>query len=291
MAIQLPEPDYYTLGELAEKWRVSQDYLLRIANEGKIKLAIKLPIYIGIELQHADLPSPTTREDFERLFPGYSGKFRCKTITGKKQIEKHLERYLQQFPGDDGLSFFDSYEALEDHLFEHEWWPIFLIHASGYGFISPPFLLDPAIDKNTINSVYFSSVTHFISGESGLNYGTPFPFPAISESDWVFTSEIKQVAITEFLVPLEEVRRIEHQHEATKQAADDDVLGTKDKDKLQSMIAAMAQIIANKAPAYKNGDKVNATQIAKAIYATGLVDRAPETLAREISNALKQHGK
>ena len=37
MAVELPEPDYYTLAEVAERWGISEDVLLRLGAEGKIK--------------------------------------------------------------------------------------------------------------------------------------------------------------------------------------------------------------------------------------------------------------
>ena len=87
-----------------------------------------------------------------------------------------------------------------------------------------------------------------------------------------------------------EIHRIEHQHEAVEKAAADDVLGTKEKEKLQGIIAAMAQILASKAPGYQHGAKPNATRIADAISQTGLVDRKPETIAKEISTAWERFG-
>ena len=82
-----------------------------------------------------------------------------------------------------------------------------------------------------------------------------------------------------------EIHRIEHQHEAVEKAAADDVLGTKEKEKLQGIIAAMAQILASKSHAYKNGDNPNAHAIAEAVVETGLVDRAVGTVQKEIGTA------
>lgn len=220
MALQLPElpePAYYTLAEVSERWGVSQDYLLRIADEDNIKLAIKLPPCIMVELEHADFPAPKTREDFEGLFPGYAEKFRYGTINGKTQIEQHLKRPS----GENEWRIFypdDEEATLEEHLLEQEWWTLFYIEAFGYGIISTPFLLDRGIDGNTIDHVAFSSVTHFISGEPWPIQGTPCPFPPISESGWVFNSKIDQVAISELLVPTTEIHRIEHKQEKVDQA-------------------------------------------------------------------------
>lgn len=38
MAIQLPEPDFYTLAEVAKRWEVSEDMLLRLGVEKKITI-------------------------------------------------------------------------------------------------------------------------------------------------------------------------------------------------------------------------------------------------------------
>ena len=99
------------------------------------------------------------------------------------------------------------------------------------------------------------------------------------------------VGLNGLIIPSTEIEKIKSRNYATQEKADDDVLGTKDKDKLQGMIAAMAQIIASKAPAYQNGDKPNAAQIADAIVKTGIVDRKAETIAKEIGKILSEHRK
>ena len=93
------------------------------------------------------------------------------------------------------------------------------------------------------------------------------------------------------IIPTAEIEKIKNRNYATEKAAAEDVLGTRDKEKLQAMIAAMAQIIASKAPTYKNGDKPNAAQIAEAIVKTNLVDRKAGTIAKEISTAWDRFGK
>lgn len=217
MAIQIPEPDYYTLAEVAERWGVSEDYLLRIADEDKIKLAIKLPFYIAASLEHADFPSPKTCDDFERLFPGYAEKFRYTIITGKAQIEEHL----QSPSGENEWRLFypdDDVVTLEEHLMEQDWWPLFYIDVCGYGIISTPFLLDRRIEDNAIDHVTFSEVTHFVSGEPWPIHGSDCRLPPISESGWTFNTEINQVSISELLIPTSEIHRIERQQEKADQA-------------------------------------------------------------------------
>ena len=99
------------------------------------------------------------------------------------------------------------------------------------------------------------------------------------------------VRLNDLIIPTAEIEKIKNRNYATEKAAAEDVLGTRDKEKLQAMIAAMAQIIASKAPTYKNGDKPNAAQIAEAIVKTNLVDRKAGTIAKEISTAWDRFGK
>ena len=42
MSVQLPEPDYYTVEEVIDRWSVSIDFLLRLATENKIEICARL---------------------------------------------------------------------------------------------------------------------------------------------------------------------------------------------------------------------------------------------------------
>ena len=42
MSVQLPEPDYYTIEEVKDRWSVSVDFLLRLATENKIEICARL---------------------------------------------------------------------------------------------------------------------------------------------------------------------------------------------------------------------------------------------------------
>ena len=42
MSVQLPEPDYYTIEEIKDRWSVSVDFLLRLATENKIEICARL---------------------------------------------------------------------------------------------------------------------------------------------------------------------------------------------------------------------------------------------------------
>ncbi|EGQ63661.1 hypothetical protein GGI1_20818 [Acidithiobacillus sp. GGI-221] len=50
MAVQLPEPDFYTLAEVAKKWEVSEDVLLRLGAEEKLVFA--WPVLSGLRIYH-----------------------------------------------------------------------------------------------------------------------------------------------------------------------------------------------------------------------------------------------
>ena len=97
------------------------------------------------------------------------------------------------------------------------------------------------------------------------------------------------IRLDDLIIPTAEIEKIKNRNYAAEKTAAEDVLGTKDKEKLQAMIAAMAQIIASKAPGYKHGENPNAAQIADAIVETGMVDRQAETIAKEIGKVLKEH--
>ncbi|WP_215860214.1 hypothetical protein [Acidithiobacillus ferriphilus] len=56
MAVELPEPDYYTLAEVAERWGISEDVLLRLGAEGTIKYCYYSDSPIRAQLQF--FPSP-----------------------------------------------------------------------------------------------------------------------------------------------------------------------------------------------------------------------------------------
>lgn len=185
MAVQLPEPVFYTLAEVAERWKVSEDRLVRMGLEQQITIGKRLG--------------------------GFINRLSC-----SEPISMHLLDFFQ-------LSQISQLtRLLKDH---------------------------PQMVRTYTETTY-----------------------------------------DDLVIPTAEIHRIEHQHEAVEKAAADDVLGTKEKEKLQGIIAAMAQILASKAPGYQHGAKPNATRIADAISQTGLVDRKPETIAKEISTAWERFG-
>jgi hypothetical protein len=61
MAVQLPEPDYYTLAEVAERWEVSEDVLLRLGAENKIKYGYYTEHFIEAQLRFTPSPDRSFR--------------------------------------------------------------------------------------------------------------------------------------------------------------------------------------------------------------------------------------
>ncbi|MCK9188452.1 hypothetical protein [Acidithiobacillus sp.] len=83
-----------------------------------------------------------------------------------------------------------------------------------------------------------------------------------------------------------EIHRMERQHEAVEKAAADDVLGTRERETMQAVIAAMTQVIASTAPKYKCGDRPNVDAIASTLE--GIIpDRKKRGISETISKALK----
>ncbi|WP_436395004.1 hypothetical protein ACSDBR_09190 [Acidithiobacillus ferriphilus] len=99
------------------------------------------------------------------------------------------------------------------------------------------------------------------------------------------------VRLNDLIIPTAEIEKIRNRNYVAEKATADYVLGTKDKEKTQAIIAAMSQIIATAAPGYKHGDRPNAARIAEKIEETGLVDRKKETIAKEISAAWARFGR
>ena len=268
MAVQLPEPDYYTLAEVAERWEKDIVILLRLAREGKITLGFKTPspfFPLGICGTYRD--EETGAEESVLLD--------ASTVSGSGVFLPDPERNFLQIAPEKLLLYpasipnHDSLKSLLGSTFNPLYmapWPPDKL-PDGWFFV--PY--EDEWVKQALGS----------KDESLAAFLDRMPF---SEGSNAITSG-------DIIVPTSEIHRMEHQHENAEQAAADDVLGTKDKERLQGMIAAMAQIIASKAPAYKNGDKPNAAQIADAIVNTGMVDREPETIAKEIGKVLREHKK
>lgn len=260
MAIQIPEPDYYTLAEVAERWDKSEDVLFRLGVERKLILA--WPIAVGLSLYHDS---------------GVRIKSPWEEIEGFENMAR-LQIWKRGGTGDDRDDIMPHGLALLDNR-----------SIGPRAAISDGMILHPCFDciDVTLDPIEESSRI----GEAANNLPLPgYSYRLRAVAPYHFRACIP-IYISELVIPTAEIHRIEHQHEAAEQAADDDILGTKDKEKYQGMIAAMAQIIASKAPGYKHGDKPNAAQIAEAIASTGITERQPATMAKEISKATQLFGK
>ena len=277
--VMLPEPDYYTLAEVAKRWDVTEYYLLRVGNEGKIKLAYKLPILTTVTLYDPDRPSPITRKEFERLFPDCVHLFDCIVVPGQKLLLEHFnqgweERFKAKITP---ARYFEKKEDfLEEYLLEEEWPPSISIRVFGYGLLASQFMEPPNKQGSAIDQPLFDSVTHFMS--NSLGGCEPLPFPPIPDG-WILESGIKKIPFSELLISSEEVHRIEHH-------AADDVLGTKERETMLAIIAAFAQLVAKNSPQLTRGDKPNASQLAERI-APLIPNREASTIRRYITEAVK----
>ncbi|MBU2856338.1 hypothetical protein HF289_05460 [Acidithiobacillus ferrooxidans] len=209
MAIQLPEPDFYTLAEVTERWRVSEDVLFRLGAERKLILA--WPIATGLSLYHdsgARIKSPWEEtEGFEILERLHIWK-RGGTGDDKNDIMPH------------GLALLDNRSIGQ--------------HAA----ISDGMILHPCFDRidMTLNHIEENSRI----GEAANNSPLPgYSYRLRAVTPYHFRATVP-IYISELVIPTSEIHRIERQHEAAQKAAKEDILGTKEKEKYQAMIAAMA---------------------------------------------------
>ena len=247
MDIQVPEPEYYTLAEVAERWEVSGDVLLRLGAEKKLIFA--WPVLSGFRICHDFLGGCLrTAEEVEQLFPSLRpGQLLFRVNPEAKAIEIVMG----------GLAYLKSYSLR----------PFSRLH------------------NGVIFSAGFSRVSHFINNEQGEHYMTmmgelpPLPAP------YHFSACIP-VRTSHLVIPTSEIHRIEHQREAAQKAADDDILGTTERETMQAVIAAMAQFIADSAPKYQNGKNPNALQIAKLLDPM-IPNRTDEGIRKTIGNAIK----
>lgn len=102
---------------------------------------------------------------------------------------------------------------------------------------------------------------------------------------------LQQLRLSDLVIPGTELLRIERKHEEVKNNPSGDQLGTKDREKLESMIAAMAILISQKGHRYSHGQAPNAATIAEEIVALNIVDREKGTIEKTISSALRKYSK
>lgn len=290
MVAQLPEPDYYTLAEIAEKWDVSESYLLRLGSEGKLEFAWRIPgnVYVSIT---GEVDHPETVEEVERLFPSLpSGQLSLRVIC------KAWE----------GLEGFESLARESAALAVRELWKKrrrlgIEISVSGLAFLSRRSLGDYDEQSRSLDSSEFTRVSHFTGSENTPNEPPDNRSPwryEIRESttrrggplpplpDGYYFEGISLIHTADLVISTPEIQRIEGRHREAENAAAADVLSTKPKETMQAIIAALAEALAdNGGPRLRNGKNVNAKAVAEKI-APMIPDRQPETIRKAISEAV-----
>ncbi|MBN6741264.1 hypothetical protein JKG47_12100 [Acidithiobacillus sp. MC6.1] len=246
MAVQLPEPDYYTLEEVAQRWGMNQDQLLRLGMEEKINIAFEVRNAMSL-------------------------------LSLNSGADSHLLVEVAQLLGLPDGSPPES-ECVTSVRFDG----IAHLHPSALRGLL--LLKGPSIHAVDVLLTGVSLYDPKRASQSKKLIKIPRQLTLLLLNDAPLSKD-KLIILTD------EITRIERQHEVASQAHAEEALNTKEKEKLQAIIAAMAQIVAERAPAYKRGDAPNASQIADLICQTGLVDRKQETIAKEISNAWKIAGR
>ncbi len=267
MAIRL-EPEYYTLAEVLKRWDIPEAILFRLAREGKIRIGFTPPHPFPLSVFGSWVDDEGVEHEYEVPQDELTRFPILIDVTEDNLVI--VERNILLLP-----CAVPNFEDPADH-FKRDFFPIAMQ-------LWPNETL-PWLD--VLPNDWYLMVPLSVQAEFSKELRTG------SDLLTAMAAETKcRVPVNRIVIPTSEIHRIEHQHEAAEQATADDVLGTKDKEKFQAMIAAMAQIIASKSPGYKNGDRPNAAQIAKAMAGTGITERRPETMAKEISKALELFGK
>ena len=219
MAVQLPEPDYYTLAEVAERWGKSEDFLLRLGAEEKLVFAwpvLSSGMTIGNDF--AEDGPPSTVEEVERLFPSLRPGQLCVRVIPADEVR---DRTLREDSLADGPSQ-EFIDLLHQTYPVQNWRDEIQIVMGGLAYLCS-FCLAFDVHNGVISHPSFSRVSHFINNEKGEHYmeimgGLP-PLPA----PYYFCAYCP-VHKSELVVPTSEIHRIEHQQEAAEKAAADDVL-------------------------------------------------------------------
>ena len=229
MALQLPEPEYYKLAEVANKWNVLESYLLRLGAEGKLKLAWPIPdsIYVSIT---SDVDNPGTIEEVERLFPSLPPRHLQFRVAKKavKGLEGHESPGLFNSPA---LRMREVWEKIE--------WMKIEISVSGLAFLSKRAIGHDADRTGELERSEFTRCSCYTGLENTVYEqpdSTSYWSYHIRESittqggvlprlpDGYYFETTSLVPIDEIVVPAAEVRRIESQHMEAEKAASDDVL-------------------------------------------------------------------
>lgn len=264
MAIQLPEPDYYTLAEVLKRWDISEVILFRLAREGKIRIGFDPPYPLPLSVFGSWVDDEGVEHD-EEISPALLAR---ETLYTLEHTEKNLvivERKILLHP-----SAVPNFEY-PDGLFKRDFFPRYM---ELWPNETIPWL------KGLPND-WFLMVPLSVQAEFSKELGT------CGDLLTAFAAETKcRIPVNRIIIPASEIHRIEHQHEAAEKAAADDVLGTRERETMQTVIAAMTQLIAGTAQKYKHGERPNVDAISQALE--GMTpDRTKRGISETISRALK----
>ena len=229
MALQLPEPEYYELAEVVERWGVPRSRLLRLGAEGKLELAWPIPYSIYVSVT-SDLNNPGTVEEVERLFPDLPPR-RLQFRVAKKAV-KGLE-------GHEIRGFCNSPALVMQTLWEKIEWMKIEISVSGLAFLSKRAIGHNTDKTGELERTEFTRCSCYTGSENTVYEqpdSTSFWSYQIRESkttqggvlpplpDGYYFETASLVPVDEIVVPTAEVRRIESQHMEAEKAATADVL-------------------------------------------------------------------
>ncbi|MBU2804053.1 hypothetical protein HF668_02530 [Acidithiobacillus ferridurans] len=274
MAVQLPEPDFYTLDEVIERWQISRDILLRLGLEGKITISVSL-VDAGLISVNQDF-NPRTSAGVAALFSLDPADMEFGTDI--YSIGDLSEIALEDIPKMDIEKLFEKRvrEREEDAL---RFWAAGTADLTTDSFERCHPLEEKIIHPELCN------ISHYLRAD-----GTRAPLPKPSKPLTYFASNFMDIdfgfPFQHLVLRSEEIRRVEGRHEAAQQAAAQDILGAKEKETLEGIVASLAVLLAEKSPRLKHGTKPNAAQIAEAIRGTNLTERSPDTIRKVISKAL-----
>lgn len=261
--VELPEPDYHTLEEAAERWGVSKWLLFRLRNEGKLQVANPrvMQVYF-LDTKEDDWRALDEGEIKEIAPPGTE----VYPERSREEAEAEIETLKARFREDSEIFSSPALPPAPPTVFAE----ICYLNPENIGYLDNPKCIHT-----------FTGATFFL--DENLNR-IPASQPLPCGVYLVPVMELYRA--DDLVIPITEIHRIERQHEAAENAAKDDVLGTKEKETLQAVIAAMTQIIASTKNKYKHGNRPNADAIATDLE--GMIpDRTKRGISETIRNALK----
>ena len=229
MAVQLPEPEYYELAEVAKRWDVSRSYLLRLGAEGSLELAWPIPYSIYVSVT-SESDHPETVEEVERLFPSLPPGYLYFRVTRK--AKKGLEGY-------ESLALRNSRARVMGELWRKQRWLKIEISVSGLAFLSKQSIGYYANKTGDIYRTEFTRCSYYTGSENTV-YEQPIvkgpwryeireskttqggPLPPLPAGYYFEGTSL--VTVDDLVVPTAEVQRIERQHKEAEKAATADIL-------------------------------------------------------------------